>query len=495
MTVWIEMMISRFMMVSAALVLSGCMLTPPALPVAMKNEAVDRCWALYQDLDQAVADHGVTPSRPERIAGFPYLRMTRFLASYSQQDLSNEALQSWLNRLMDADQAARSVELASLEKSAKGRLNARYGNDLTRLLDNCAHTLAAIDLVRPERLALLRERAVATSEYRLLNQVLGLYPLLSLPVRFGVDQYQKRVRAVFAQPLEILPVQGQIRRFRMPPRDVYPALSGMAYDALGIPLPTTRQLEALFAMHAPVWEIDVVDNYDLPGRPVWQINNQPSVDYSTALVYYYPSYTRWQGRVLLQLNYLIWFSERPSTNIVDIFSGALDGLLWRITLDTAGNVMIYDSIHACGCYHYFFPTTSLILRAEAARLPEPPLLPQSAPSLAIGQRLVIRIASGSHYIQKLYADMPSGQILYGRPYQELYFTPTGNKGHRSLFRPDGLIAGSERLERWLLWPMGVPSAGAMRERGHHATAFIGRRHFDDATLLESLFEPVSGSVY
>ncbi|SFP70300.1 hypothetical protein SAMN05216419_10145 [Nitrosomonas cryotolerans] len=488
-------MISRFMMVSAALVLSGCMLTSPALPVVTKNGALDRCWELYQDLDQTVADHGVTPSRPERITGFPYLRMTRFLASYSQQDLSNEALQSWLKRLMDADQAARSVELASLEKSEKGWLSTRYGTDLTRLLEDCAHRLVAIGLARPERLALLREQAVAASEYRLLNQVFGLYPLLSLPVRFGVNRYQKRVHAVFAQSLEMLPVQGQIRRFQMPPRDVYDASDGMAYDALGIPLPTTRQLEALFAMHAPVWEIDVVDNYDLPGRPVWQTNNQPSVDYSTGLVYYYPSYTRWQGQALLQLNYLIWFSERPSTNIVDIFSGALDGLLWRVTLDTAGNVMIYDSIHACGCYHYFFPTASLVLRAEAAELPEPPLLPQSAPSLTIGQRLIIRIASGSHYIQKLYADMPSGRTLHGRSYQELYFTPTRNKGHRSLFRPDGLIEGSARLERWLLWPMGVPSAGAMRERGHHATAFIGRRHFDDAALLESLFKPVSGPVY
>ena len=61
-------------------------------------------------------------------------------------------------------------------------------------------------------------------------------------------------------------------------------------------------------------------------------------------------------------------------------------------------------------------------------------------------------------------------------------------GRRSLFGSDGLVAGSERAERWLLWPMGVPSPGAMRERGHHAIAFVGRRHFDDADLLDRLFE-------
>jgi hypothetical protein len=35
----------------------------------------------------------------------------------------------------------------------------------------------------------------------------------------------------------------------------------------------------------------------------------------------------------------------------------------------------------------------------------------------------------------------------------------------------------------------------MRERGRQATAFLGRRHFDDAELLDNLFEPVSELVH
>lgn len=58
---------------------------------------------------------------------------------------------------------------------------------------------------------------------------------------------------------------------------------------------------------------------------------------------------------------------------------------------------------------------------------------------------------------------------------------------RSLYGPDGLVAGSERGERFLFWPMGIASAGAMRQWGHHATAFVGRRHFDDVDLLEQRF--------
>jgi hypothetical protein len=36
--------------------------------------------------------------------------------------------------------------------------------------------------------------------------------------------------------------------------------------------------------------------------------------------------------------------------------------------------------------------------------------------------------------------------------------------------------------------MGVVSPGTMRGRGRHATAFIGRRHFDDPRLIEAVFE-------
>ena len=52
---------------------------------------------------------------------------------------------------------------------------------------------------------------------------------------------------------------------------------------------------------------------------------------------------------------------------------------------------------------------------------------------------------------------------------------------------DGIVPGSERGERWLFWPMGVPEPGAMRQWGRHATAFVGRRHFDDPGILERYF--------
>jgi hypothetical protein len=76
-----------------------------------------------------------------------------------------------------------------------------------------------------------------------------------------------------------------------------------------------------------------------------------------------------------------------------------------------------------------------------------------------------------------------------RDYGELYATPDADGNPVSLFRADGIVAGTERTERHLLWPTGVPEPGAMRERGRQAIAFLGRRHFDDADLLDSLFRP------
>jgi len=49
------------------------------------------------------------------------------------------------------------------------------------------------------------------------------------------------------------------------------------------------------------------------------------------------------------------------------------------------------------------------------------------------------------------------------------------------------VHGSERGERFILWPMGIRSPGAMRQWGRHAVAFVGRRHFDDPFLISSLF--------
>jgi hypothetical protein len=102
--------------------------------------------------------------------------------------------------------------------------------------------------------------------------------------------------------------------------------------------------------------------------------------------------------------------------------------------------------------------------------------------------LVLRLATRTHYLVNIAADGGGAGLTYEfADYNELRSMPAGAGKSRSAFRPDALVPGTERGERVFFWPMGVPSAGAMRQWGHHATAFVGRRHFDDVDLIEQRF--------
>jgi hypothetical protein len=195
--------------------------------------------------------------------------------------------------------------------------------------------------------------------------------------------------------------------------------------------------------------------------------------------------------VRLQLVYTFWFPARPAEAALDLLAGRLDGLLWRVTLDENGAPLVYDSIHACGCYHLFFPTRAVVARPQPDTLDEGLFAPQWAPEAAAGQRIVLRIAARTHYLQRIStsrADGLAGVTYALRDEGILRTLPWPAGGTRSAYDADGLVAGTERAERWLFWPMGISRAGQMMQWGRHATAFVGRRHFDDARLLDLYFE-------
>jgi hypothetical protein len=105
--------------------------------------------------------------------------------------------------------------------------------------------------------------------------------------------------------------------------------------------------------------------------------------------------------------------------------------------------------------------------------------------------MVVSLASRTHYVVHLYG-MPrwrthQGEAYSLRHYERLQSLPRPGGGSRSMFRENSLVPGSERLERFLLWPTGVLSPGAMRQWGRHAVAFVGKRHFDDPRLMERIF--------
>jgi hypothetical protein len=138
----------------------------------------------------------------------------------------------------------------------------------------------------------------------------------------------------------------------------------------------------------------------------------------------------------------------------------------------------------------FFPTARAKLRPAPDALEEWAFVPGELPRIRNGERPLVRVATGTHYVQNvsLVQGTDSVSRYELRDYDELRSLPRLDGGRQSAFGPDGLIAGTERLERFFFWPMGIASAGAMRQWGRHATAFVGRRHFDDADLLERRFE-------
>jgi hypothetical protein len=442
------------------------------------------CFELFEAVDARIGAAGLRDEGDSPVAGFPYLRSNRLLAAMADRADEGERVDSWLAHMAELDARARGFELLRYGKPIAGLPPVA----LDRRLSECRQRLLAHDRLDRTRLAQLRLASQVADDYVPWWRVVGVYPLTAPLVTLGIDRWHRQTHATFATPLDELPRQGRLQRWgadarTTPDAAVISHWLATQRDPLGLPWLDPDQQQALFSRFAPVWEVDVFDDNDRIGTIRWQ--GGPRVDTARPVEYRLLSYMLLDGRIVPQLNYVVWFPARPGN---DIYSGWLDGLHWRVTLGPDGEPWLYDSIHPCGCYHTFFPGPDLRLREDRRRFyVEEPLLPQQAPH---GERMVVRIESARHYIQRVYpaAGTTDLEPLQPLPYDALRALPAEDgPGHHSLFGRHGLVAGSERPERFVLWPMGIRSPGAMRQWGRQPTAFVGRRHFDDPYLIDTLF--------
>jgi hypothetical protein len=478
-----------------ALLLAGCSIVPAPTrsPHIGFGAALGGCADFFASLDRRASENQALDSGAFRVEGHPYLRTNRFLASFSSDAVADRAaFDAWVDRMQALDQEARRHEIANLPAAA-GQL-AGPGNseaELNARVAVCGNLLKAADFQGAESRMVLRDKTKVPDEYLALPRVLGLYPLTSLLVSHGVENWHAEARGAYSTEA---PVGWRAIRY-VPEKvdglpDLHRIVAQAERDALGIPDYSPADLESLFSMYAPVWEVRTEAEYDRIGTPIWTPGGGLDIDTRQPRTYTLLSFTRFGREILTQLNYVIWFPARPKEHPLDIYGGLLDGLNYRVTLDRNGEPLLYETIHNCGCYYSAHPTRWLKVR-EKIDYAEPPLILKAPESMPSEERITVAMESRTHYVRHLYPaarrSLPETAVYSLADYDELRSLPDTKGSRRSMFGPDSLAPGSERLERFILWPTGVVSPGAMRQSGRHAVAFVGERHFDDPFFMNSMF--------
>ncbi|MCC5887539.1 MAG: hypothetical protein JJT88_13985 [Gammaproteobacteria bacterium] len=438
-------------------------------------------------MDRRIRRAGVADPRYASIDLSPWLRSDRFLAdALARQARDGGSTRPILEAMAAHDETALAREL--------GRLGVSGAQDNVAVLEDCRQGAIENLLSAQDRSRLMAEIQVPDA-YRAWQRLLGGYVLARPWLRLGAQRWRVGEHQLQRQqepPAALLRWQGPTD----PDRPALPEVShwlaeARAGHALNWPVLGPARLETLALLHAPVLETDSPAQADRIGRLIGHAG-RPQVDTEVPVAYFEAGLVRLDGQILLQLSYTFWFPERVATGPLDPYAGPIDGLVWRVTLDDDGRPLLWESIHSCGCYY------TLVLPADGnLRFHNPAPASREDPLVLIGPRATadirFHVSSGDHFLRWPRAaeteavEEVAGTRRYAlRPYADLLEAGSD----RPPFRSDGLLAGTSRLERLFLWPAGIADAGAMRSHGHHATAFLGRRHFDDPQLASGMVERV-----
>ncbi|UTV29482.1 hypothetical protein [Photobacterium atrarenae] len=444
------------------------------------------CLALLTDFKQAVQHHGVQDAQLVWDPRFPHLAFNRFSLSWLPGLTSRQQRQEWLAYVTQHAAMQRQVEYQNLPN--------KHGFEAEQLAQ-CATQLASRNLYNPAFWsALTASPPEFPSGYSDWQRIFGVYPVSKHIAKPSMNQEKRRLISHFIQP-----PAGSVIRYAIPEK---PSLTrsqirrwfqhARQQSALSWPRLTQVQLKRLLAYYAPVFEVESRSRDDLPGQVAYASPNRPMINVRQPALYTHVSLTRFYGQTLIQLNYSLWFANRTARTSFDPYAGPFDGVLIRLTLDPDGNPYILDSIHHCGCYHMVFALTPALKFSP----PDPQIEWPITLHIYAGQRtdtLGVAFTHGEHMLKNVQwlRTTTHARPLVMMPYHQLRSLPTTENTYQSLFNQQGMLPASVRAERFYLWPLGVKSPGTQRQLGHHATAFIGRRHFDDPFIFETLFEQPS----
>ena len=478
--------------------LAGCLpAAPSTAPMVARRPA--GCTSFLAALQNEIDAAGVGNAASYQIPGFPYLRADRFLAIRPEiKPFSAENAAAWIDELRGLDGRARQSEIRNLPSAARQRISSGYqlASDPASLqlyVESCAGELWQSDRQSADFVSAVRSAAQVPDEYRLAYRVAGLYPLTSLPVLYLTDKARRTFLEWHKTDPQQLPVAGHLRAFT-PTRDaeggmsVVDLYSSAARDWLGLPLLTAEQELRLVGLLAPVLVQDVVDADDVPGLVAWE-DGHVRIDSGQPSGYYFFSRALYRRQPVLQVNYVFWYGARKGPEAPWIEQGNLDGLTVRVTLAPDGKPFMVDVMNNCGCYHFFVPSSTAVAKVRDLPWSLDAFVPTWLPYDYPRRRLLLRVNAGWHQVQHVSSGMPFSDVTGYQlhPYAELESLPGGAGDRVSLFDPRGVAKGSPRNEYLLLFPMGLPDVGSMRQRGHQAIRLVGREHFDDPLLFDHNF--------
>ncbi|MFZ2447993.1 MAG: hypothetical protein WAW37_16675 [Syntrophobacteraceae bacterium] len=488
----------RFVLPLILLLSWGCAAMDSSRAAARLDRSGE-CRGFLARLDEATERAGVGDASSFRVAGFPYLRTSRFLAAMKDRVKTDGEKAEWFRLMRRLDEQSREKEILNLPESGPAQFGLDAAADsgrkeLIARARSCSDDLFRRESSLPGFFDAVSRELKAPDEYSSLRRGIGLYPLFSIPVNAVTERVRTKIRGWYDKKIEELPVKGSLRSYA--PREgtgltgagIAQTLESAADNPLRVPILQEGQERGLAAFFAPVYVQDVAGLYDRIGRVYWDAD-KPGVDLLKPTVYYYISHALLRERPVLQINYVVWYSERAGEQSPRIERGRIDGLTLRVSLGERGAPFMVDMMNNCGCYSFFSPSREAVLRPKPRPRGPGPFVPQWLPEAPSGMRLGVRINSGWHQVERLMAvDVPENAIEYDLvPYALLESLPAGGGTHRSMFDARGIAPGTERIEPLIFFSMGIPSIGSMRQRGHHAVEFTGRAHFDDPRLFEENF--------
>ncbi len=206
----------------------------------------NECLVFLDEVNRVVDLAGVRDGADHRIAGFPYLRVDRFTASFREQATTDDLrYRAWVERMRAIDAEAREHELANLPNEVFPVLRSLSREQVQSQSRYCGPLLVDEHAMQALQRRRLPKLAVVPDDYSTARRIVGLYFLSGIPYAAGERSWERHMRAVFTDQRSS-PPPSNTAYHRYGPREQPVAaraaiaqarsiLSAAPVDALGIP--------------------------------------------------------------------------------------------------------------------------------------------------------------------------------------------------------------------------------------------------------------------